>query len=126
MTSINPINVNTQGVSSSVGFGISKKEAKEAEGKEKEVKGGVPQTPVSADKVFEYLSANSAAVKPKTVDPAKYVDDASADRIAEFMKGFEEKVAQGLKAFDEEFAGVEVSEAAKMAVVLKQVESESL
>lgn len=126
MTSINPINVNTQGVSPSVGFGVTKKEAKEAEGKEKELKGGAEQTPVSADKVFEYLSANAASVKPKTVDPAKYVDSASADRIAEFMKGFEEKVAQGLKAFDQEFQGVEVSEASKMAVVLKQIDSEGV
>jgi len=64
-------------------------------------------------------------VTKKTVDPSKYVDEASAARIASFMGGFEDKVAEGLAAFDKEFAGVNVSDSTKMGVVLSQLDKES-
>lgn len=126
MTSINPINVNTQGVGASVGFGAQA--AKKEEHKEAELHKESAQTPVAADKVLDFLAANAApvaAMTGKKVDPSKYVDEASAKRIAAFMGQFEEKVAQGLKAFDAEFAGIEISDSTKMAMVLKQVEKES-
>ena len=122
MTSINPINVNTQGVGAKVGYGAQKREEKEVEQKaEKSVNPEKPQ--VSADKVFDFLSANAASVVPKkTVDPAKYVDDASAARIAAFMGGFEEAVAANLAAISADFP--KMSEGAKMNVALKQTEKQ--
>lgn len=126
MSSINPINVNTQGIGARVGFGAPSKEEKKAEEKAAEKK-AAEQSPIAADKVLDYMAASAVAVTPaktKSIDPSKYVDKASEERIAAFMEQFEEKVASGLKAFDKEFAGTKVSEEAKMAVVLKQVEKE--
>ena len=125
MTSINPINVNTQGIGAKVGFGSHSK-TEEKEGKKPELHAGAEKSQVSPDKVLDYLSASSAGVVPKkTVDPSKYVDAASQARIQSFMANFEDKVAEGLKAFDKEFSGVQVSEATKMNVVLKQIEKEA-
>lgn len=125
MSTINPINVNTQGISSAVGFGVKPKAEAEKEQKP-EVQVGAEKAQVSPDKVFDYMSATAASVKPaKTVDPSKYVDEASKARIESFMASFEDKVAEGLKAFDAEYAGVNVSDNAKMAVVLKQIEKEA-
>lgn len=127
MTSIDPINVNTQGVGARFGFNAkSKPEAEEK--KTPESVPGVETAKVDADKVLDYLAAGAASVVPtgkKTVDPSKYVDAQSEARIAAFMSSFEDKVAEGLKAFDAEFAGLNISDGAKMAVVLKQVESEA-
>lgn len=124
MTSINPINVNSQGIGAASGFGTKPKAEKEEAKKEEMTLGGENQKPVSADKVLDFLAANSVAVTTKQVDPSKYVDKASADRIASFMSSFEDKVAEGLAAFDKEFGGVQVSDSAKMAVVLGQVEKD--
>lgn len=125
MTSINPINVNTQGISTRAGFD-TKPKAEAEEGKKAEAQGGSEKAPVSPDKVFEFLSAGAVNhVAKKTVNPAKYVDAASQARIESFMASFEDKVAEGLKAFDKEFAGVNISDNAKMAVVLKGVEQEA-
>jgi len=121
MTSINPINVNTQGIGAKVGFGAKPKAETEKEHKA-EVSVGAEKAPVSPDKVLDFLSASSIAIAPKkAIDPAKHVDAASKARIESFMASFEDKVAEGLKAFDKEFPGVQVSDAAKMNVVLKQV-----
>lgn len=128
MTSINPINVNPQGVGASYGFGTQSK-AKNEEAKEKEEAGVTSQkTPVAADEVLSYMAQSAVAVAPaktKTIDPAKYVDDASAQRIAGFMAEFEDKVAEGLANFDKEFAGVSISDSSKMAVVLAGINKEA-
>ncbi len=130
MTSINPINVNTQGIGAKIGFGAQPKQEKEAE-KQPEVQPCVEQKSVSPDQVFNYLSASANSVaasvvsKGQTLDPSKYVDEASRARIASFMGSFEDKVAEGLKAFDKEFSGVSVSDATKMNIVLKQIDKES-
>ena len=130
MTSINPINVNTQGVGGSYGFGAKSKSDSE-EAKDTEKKPVASQTKsVAADDVLSFMAqsavANTAAAgTTKTIDPAKYVDDASAARIAGFMAGFEDKVAEGLANFDKEFAGVDVSDSAKMAVVLAGINKEA-
>jgi hypothetical protein len=125
MTSINPINVNTQGVGARTSFG-AKPQAEKEEGKKAEAHAGAEKAQVSPDKVFEFLSAGAVnQVARKSVNPAKYVDSASQARIESFMASFEDKVAEGLKAFDKEFAGVNISDNAKMAVVLKGVEQEA-
>lgn len=125
MTLINPINVNTQGLGGTSGFG-AKPKAKEEEAKEPEVQAkGNEQKPVAADRMLDLMAQSAIAVSPKmNVNPAKYVDEASAERIAGFMAGFEDKVAEGLAAFDKEFAGVNVSDSAKMAVVLAGIDKE--
>lgn len=124
--SINPINVNTQGVGNKMGYGAQPKADSEAGAKAETQAKSAEQTSVEADKIFDYMAANSAVVvTPKSVDPAKYVDAASEARIASFMGAFEDKVAEGLKAFEQEFAGMNISESTKMAVVLGQVEQEA-
>lgn len=128
MTSINPINVNTQGVGTSYGFGAQSK-AKNEEAKEKEQTGAASQkTPVAADEVLSYMAQSAVTVAPtttKTIDPAKYVDEESAARIAGFMAQFEDKVAEGLANFDKEFAGVNASESTKMTLVLAGLNKEA-
>lgn len=126
MTSpINQINVNTHGVGHAYGFGhkpkAEKEEAKaEAKAAKHEEKPSVP-----ADKVLDFLAQSGVAVSSKRLDPTKYVDEASAKRIAGFMADFEDKVAEGLKAFDKEFAGVNISDSAKQAVVLAKIDKEA-
>lgn len=118
MTIINPINVNSQGIGGTTGFGAKSKPEKE-EVKEKEIsKAGEQQPTLSADEVLNFMAQSAAPVAKKTVDPSKYVDEASADRIAGFMANFEDEVAKGLAAFEQEFAGVDISESTKMNLVL--------
>lgn len=125
MTSINPINVNSQGIGAASGFG-AKPQASEEELKKEELPvSGENQTPVSADKVLSFMAQSAVSVTPnKAIDTAKYVDSESAARIASFVGSFEDKVAEGLAAFDKEFAGMPISDSAKMSVVLAQVEQE--
>lgn len=122
MTNINPINVNTQGIHGALGFGAKpKSEKKEAEEVKPEVAGQKPQ--LSADDVLNYLAQSAAVSTPKTVDPSKYVDKASEDRIAGFMADFEDKVAEGLAAFAKEFP--EASPKAGETVVLAKLNKEA-
>ena len=125
MTSINPINVNTQGVGSSYGYNSKSKSEKE-ETKEPETASTATKTPVAAEDVLSFMAQSAVSVAPATtaVDPSKYVDDASAERIAGFMSDFEDKVAEGLAAFDQEFQGINVSDSAKMATVLAGINQE--
>ena len=127
MTFINPINVNTAGVGTA-GYGSLRNNSGKAETKEEaQAQAGTEKQQVEPDKVLDYMAgaANANVVqKTKTVNPADYVDSASAQRIAGFVQGFEDKVADGLKAFDAEFEGVDVSDGAKMAVVLGQIDKE--
>lgn len=125
MTSINPINVNTQGIGNSFGYGVkSKTEHKEAEEAKTNVNSG-EKSKVAPDDVLNYMAQSAAVSAPKTIDPSKYVDKESEARIAGFIAQFEDKVAEGLKAFDQEFAGVNVSDSTKMSVVLAGIDKES-
>ena len=121
MTYINPINVNAQGVGSASGFGAKPKTETEKDEKKEPATAGAEQKPVSPDKVLNYM-ANSAVVTvtPKTVDPAKYVDAPSAERIAGFMADFENIVAENLNAIMGEFP--DMSPEAAMALALAQTE----
>lgn len=128
MTLINSINVNSQGIGSASGYGAKSKAKEEAQEAEAAKAAPAEQSKVSADDVLNYMAQSAVLAKPvaaKTVDPSKYVDDESAARIAGFMADFEDKVANGLKSFDKEFEGADVSDSAKMAVVLKQINSEA-
>lgn len=121
MTYINPINVNTQGVGSASGYGTKPKTESGKEETPETKAPGIEQTPVSADKVLNYM-ANSAAVTvaPKTIDPSKYVDGPSSERIAGFMADFENMVATNLNAIVGEFP--DMSPEAAMALALAQTE----
>lgn len=122
MTNINPINVNTQGIHGALGFGAKpKSEKKEAEEVKPEVAGQKPQ--LSADDVLSFLAQSAVVAAPKKLDPSKYVDKASEDRIAGFMADFEDKVAEGLAAFALEFP--EASPKAGEAVVLAKLNKEA-
>lgn len=119
---INPINVNPQGIGSSYGYSKNAK-PEEKKQKEAEVNTSGQQAQVPADKMLGLMAQSAVSVTPaKTVDPSKYVDKASEERIAGFMAEFEDKVAEGLKAFDKEFAGVDISDSAKLAVVLAGID----
>lgn len=125
MTFIRPINVNAQGINSAPGFAPN---AKPEEKEKKETITNSPtaeKAPVSPDKVLDFLAQSAVTSIPKKIDPSKYVDKASEERIASFMASFEDKVAEGLKAFDKEFPGVSVSESTKMAVALKRIDREA-
>jgi hypothetical protein len=123
MTQINPINVNTQGISNALGYGAkSKSEKKEAEETQTGAV-GAQKAQLSADDVLNYLAQSAAVSAPKTVDPSKYVDKESEARIAGFMAGFEDKVAEGLAAFAKEFPNA--SEKTGQVVVLAKLNNEA-
>ena len=123
MSGINPINVNTQGIGAANGFG-AKPKSKEEEAEKAEV-GAKPEgkAQVSADKVLDYMAQSAVTVKPKTIDPSKYVDSKSEARIAAFMGQFEDIVATNLSAINAEHP--QMSEGSKMALALAQYDKQS-
>lgn len=121
MTSINPINVNTQGIGGAYGFG-AKPKSEEKEAVEKEAAAASEQHNVSADDVLSFMAQSAVSVKPATVDPSKYVDSESAERIAGFMSQFEDIVATNLAAISKEFPNM--SDSSKQALALAQVDKQ--
>lgn len=120
MSSINPINVNAQGINGGYGFGAKPKAEQEEAKKPEEVQAGAAKTPVAADDVLSFMAQTAAIAAPKTIDTSKYVDKESEARIAGFMADFEDIVAKNLSAITAEFP--EISEKSAMAVALAQVE----
>ena len=121
MTSINPINVNTQGIGGSSLFG-AKPKAEDKKTTEIEAQAAGQQKQVAAEDVLSFMAQSAASVTPqKSIDPSKYVDSESAQRIAGFMAQFEDIVAENLAAINEEFP--EMSEGAKQALALAQVKA---
>ncbi len=120
MSFISPINVNSQGINAASGFGAKPQSKEEATEKTEESKVKNTPTSVSADEVFNYMAQSAISITPATpsIDTSKYVDKESAARIAGFMSAFEDKVVEGLAAFNKEFAGVDISDSAKLALVL--------
>lgn len=124
--SIDPIKLGASGIGS--GYGVGKKSDFKPEEETKKPEANITandKATVKAEDVLSYMAQSASVAAPRTLDTTKYVDKASEQRIAGFMANFEDKVAEGLKAFDQEFAGVNVSDSAKMAVVLKQVEQQA-
>lgn len=119
MTSINPINVNTQGIGSSYGNKQSKESEEKTEEKVTPETGS--KTPVSPDDVLSYMAQSAVTIAPKTIDTSKYVDKESEARIAGFMANFEEIVAANLSAIVAEFP--EISENSQMALALASVDA---
>lgn len=124
MTYINPINVNTQGVGGSYGFGAKPKTSDEKTTEEAQTSAPAnTQSQVPADQVLNYMAQSAVSVAPKTVDPSKYVDSASAQRIAGFMSQFEDVVATNLTAISKEFPGM--SAGAQQTLALAQADKQS-
>lgn len=128
MTNVNPINVNTQGIGGAFGFGSKPKSEAEEQKKEPEVAvASGEKKALSADEILTYMAKSAAVNVPKatkTIDPSKYVDEASAKRIAGFMAGFEDVVAKNLAAITKEFP--EMSEGAKQSLALAQTEKQTV
>lgn len=121
MSSINPINVNTQGVGGSSLFG-AKPKAEDKKAAEAEVKTAGQQKQVAAEDVLGFMAQSAVSVTPqKSVDPTKYVDKESADRIAGFMAQFEDIVAENLSAISKEFP--ELSPESQQLLALSQVKA---
>ena len=116
MSFINSINLNLKGITQSLGFG-AKSKATEAN-EESQVNN--TQSSISADDVLSYMakSAVSVVTAISSIDVSKYVDKESAERIAGFVSAFEDKVIEGLSAFNKEFEDVEISDSTKMSIVL--------
>lgn len=117
---VNPINVNTQGIGASYGYGNQPKTSEETKEEAVQTSAG-QQTPVSADDVLSFMAQSAAVVSPKVIDPSKYVDKESEARIAGFMAGFEDIVAQNLSAISSEFPNM--SQDGQMALALAGVNS---
>lgn len=120
---VNPINVNSQGIGNSYGYGVKPK-TEEKETQEAPVAAGSEKKPVSANDVLSFMAQSAVSVTPattKTIDPSKYVDKESEARIAGFMGQFEDIVAANLSAISAEFP--EMSEGAKQSLALAQVKA---
>lgn len=124
MTSVNSINVNTQGVGGNFGLNAKAKPEEKEKGKaQEEVVAGEQKPQVAAGDVLSFMAQGAVSVAPasaKTIDPAKYVDNESAARIAGFMSQFEDIVAANLTEISKEFPNM--SDGAKQALALAQFE----
>lgn len=84
-------------------------------------------TDVKPDDVLTYM-ANAAMVNapkvnaPKTYDVSKYVTPEQAQRIAGFIGGFEDAVAQGLLAIDAELGELNLPDDVKYEIAAGMVE----
>ncbi|MBS4759878.1 MAG: hypothetical protein KHX03_04180 [Clostridium sp.] len=123
---INRIGINTGSVNP---YGS---QPKGGEAKPEENKPEVPKTPaqgaqVNPNDVLNYMAQQAVVVNPKvstpkTYDVGKYVTPEQAARIAGFVTSFEDQVAEGLLAINEEFGeNSPLSEASKYEIAAKMV-----
>lgn len=99
-----------------------KEAAEEAKAEEKpQQQAAAPQKEVSAKETFAYMGAGAQVVAPKTIDPAKYVDKVSAERIAELMAMFTEKVEANIGSFTAEGLSPQAAQYAALAKVNKEM-----
>ena len=117
MSSLNPISFNALGVGGSTPS--PKKEVKKEEVKE-EIKQAPAKEQMDPAKVLELMAGVAGLNKASVIDPSKYVDAASKERIAKFMGEFEETVARNLDAISKEFP--KMSEDSKTTMALKMTE----
>src|SRR5574344_1725280 len=120
MTAINPINVNTTGISNGFVYGQGAKSANKEKETEQKVVNNHKQSSINPEDVLSYM-ANSAngvvgaanAKGASSINPSDYLDDEAQARIAGYVAGFESKVTTGLQAVDKELP--KMSNGAKMA-----------
>lgn len=123
-SSVSAIGVNSQGIGNAYGFGLRPRANEKAPEKEV-VQQQAPQQPqVSAGEVLGYMAQaatmNSPVAQTRTITPANYVDSASAARIGESMKDFENNVGKNLENVLSEFPTL--SESAAYAVAANMTE----
>lgn len=83
---------------------------------------------VNPEDVYKYLAqtALTSGVKvtpAKVYDINKYVTPEQAERIAGFINSFEDEVANGLLAIDQEMNGIELPESVKLEIAARMAES---
>lgn len=83
---------------------------------------------VKPDDVLSFMAQSaivnaSTVTAPKTYDVNKYVTPEQAARIAGFIGSFEDEVAQGLAAINDELGGANMSESAKLELAAQMAES---
>lgn len=123
---INRIGINTGSVNS---YAHQPKDTGKSGKKETETQqANAPAKPqVNPDDVLSYMAQNAAVINPqvaavRTYDVSKYVTPEQAARIAGFIASFDEQVAKGLIAIDEEFGENNVlSEPAKYEIAAAMV-----
>lgn len=124
---INGIGINTKGVNSYVNPKTQGEAKSEENANNKQAQTTGAQ--VKPEDVLTYMAQNAVVVNPKSVtrtyDVAKYVTPEQAARIAGFIGGFEDEVAKGLLAINEELKGVNLPEAAKYELAAKMAESKN-
>lgn len=123
---INRIGINAGNVNTNY---TNPKPQEEAKTEEKQ-QGAQTQTrsaDVKPDDVLNYM-AQAAVVNaprvntPKTYDVSKYVTPEQAERIAGFINGFEDAVAEGLIAINAELGDLDISDAAKYEIAAGMAE----
>jgi len=122
MTSINPINVNAQRITSSYNFGSNAKTEDNEDAEVSEQNSGSQQSLLSANDVLNYMTQSAVSVTPaatNSIDTSQYVDGNSASRISSFMSQFEDIVATNLGAISQEFP--DLSSGAQQTLALAQV-----
>lgn len=122
---VNPINVNPQGIGNSYGYNLNAKPEDKKETKEAQAPAAAQTSQVAAEDVLGYMAQSAVSVTPatKAIDTSKYVDEASAKRIAGFMQDFEGVVATNLAAISKEFPGM--SDSSKQALALAQTDAQA-
>lgn len=122
MTAINPINVNTQGIGGTWGFGLQQRTEEKPQEKADLSSNLSQNRQVSSDATYAFLNAQGAAFVPTNrLNPAQYVDGASAERIAGFMAQFEDIVATNLGVIAQELPSL--SDGASYAVAAGMAEA---
>ena len=125
---VNPINLNLQAINYAKMRGAENKPEAPKEDVVKDSGTGAEQKSVAANDVLNYMAAQNIDLKPTNAIPdvAKYVTQEQALRIAGFVQGFESAVAQGLKEFNAEYAGVPLSDDAKLTAAVMAFEKANM
>lgn len=118
---INRIGINTGSVNNN--NNPPKNEVKHEEKAPETKQQEAPAKPqMSADDVYAYMAQTAVNYNPsvqKTYDVSRYVTPEQAERIAGFVAGFEEEVARGLAAIEEE--GLNLPEDQKYEIAASMV-----
>ena len=122
--SVNRIQMNTNYQLNSIG------EKPEGKAKQKEEsKPEVENKQVPASEVLDFMNTQSIAARPaetpRVLNIAKYVTPEQAQRICGFINQFENEVANGLKAIEDEL-GNAITDDAKMNLAVEMFKAENM
>ena len=80
---------------------------------------------VKADDVFGYMANQSLSMRvdvQKTIKVCKFANSEQYQRIGDMMKEFEAEIESGLQTLQEDFPNLNISDKAKMKLVLNSME----